>query len=208
MEGWLPENRHPEDASSSPDPEGAPGPDLSPEPGPDPAVSSSTPEPTFRQLHPRVRLLWRLGAGVRAVVWTGAAALAEAFARESGPLASLLAGIPSGWLTTAIATASLLFLLLVPTIRYQRWRYALRDSDLWIRRGILVHRVSVIPYRRLQFVDTRQGPLERWLGLTELVVHTAAPGTSGLIPGLEADEAEVLREALARFAPEDPDEGA
>ncbi len=166
---------------------------------------SPTPAPALRFLDPRVRLLWRLSTGIRAVVWTAGVAALEHWGGDHLPLP---ASVPPGALTTAVAVWWILILLLVPGIRYRRWRYALRDADLWIRRGILVHRVSVIPYRRLQFVDTRQGPLERWLGLTELVVHTAAPGTSGLIPGLEAEEAESLRERLARFAPEADDEGA
>jgi len=65
--------------------------------------------------------------------------------------------------------------------------------------------VSVIPYRRVQFVDTDQGPLERLLGLAQLVVHTASPGTAGWIPGLDAGQAEKLRERLARMVPDDDD---
>jgi uncharacterized protein len=57
--------------------------------------------------------------------------------------------------------------------------------------------VSVIPYARIQFVDTRQGPLDRLFGLAQLVVHTAALGTSGRLPGLDASLAEQLRERLA-----------
>jgi membrane protein YdbS with pleckstrin-like domain len=159
----------------------------------------------LRLLHPRVRLLWRLGSGIRAVVWTAGAAALEHWGPGRVPFPDFL---PPGALTAGVAVFWTLVLLILPGLRYRRWRYALRDADLWIRRGILVHQVSVIPYRRLQFVDTRQGPLERWLGLTELVVHTAAPGTSGLIPGLESEEAESLRERLARFAPEGEDEGA
>jgi membrane protein YdbS with pleckstrin-like domain len=107
---------------------------------------------------------------------------------------------------TAVAAAVMLLLaMILPPLYYRRWRYALRAHDLWIRQGLIFHQVSVIPYRRLQFVDTRQGPLERWLGLTELVVHTAAPGTSGRVPGLEELEALRIREALAAFEPGDGD---
>jgi membrane protein YdbS with pleckstrin-like domain len=163
-------------------------------------------ETGLRPLDARVRVLWRLGTGLRAVFWTAAAAAVEAFGRGRTPVDAILPPeIAPGMLTGAVATVGLLVLLAVPGLRYRRWRYALRTTDLWIRKGILVHRVSVIPYRRLQFVDTRQGPLERWMGLTELVVHTAAPGTSGRIPGLASVEAERIREELARFEPGDGD---
>ncbi|CAN5815516.1 hypothetical protein BH23GEM11_BH23GEM11_17440 [soil metagenome] len=156
----------------------------------------------LRPLDPRVRLLWRMTTGIRGVFWTALAAGIEAWGRGWPFVDAILPeALPPGWFTAGVAVFWVLVLLVIPAVRYRRWRYALRPDDLWIRRGILVHRVSVIPYGRLQFVDTRQGPLERWMGLTELVVHTAAPGTSGLIPGLEAEEAEALREALARFGP-------
>ncbi|TVP45024.1 MAG: GNAT family N-acetyltransferase [Gemmatimonadales bacterium] len=160
----------------------------------------------LRPLHPRVRLLWRLTTGFRGVFWTALAAGIETFGRDLALVDAVIPeALPPGWFTAGVALFWALILLVIPGVRYRRWRYALRPDNLWIRRGILVHRVSVIPYGRLQFVDTRQGPLERWMGLTELVVHTAAPGTSGLIPGLEAEEAELLREALARFGPDVPD---
>lgn len=166
-----------------------------------PAVGSEPAPVLLKPLDPRVRILWRLAAGLRAVVWTGGAALVETYGRGQPLVEAILPDtLPPGWLTGGMAALWILVMVLVPSLRYRRWRYALRTDDLWIRRGILVHRISVIPYSRLQFVDTRQGPLERWFGLTELVVHTAAPGTSGLIPGLRAGEAEALRERLARVA--------
>ncbi len=163
-------------------------------------------DPALRPLDVRVRILWRIGTGIRAVAWTGIAAAVEAFGRDWALVDALLpAGLATGVLTATVAGLGAALLLVVPGLRYRRWRYALRASDLWIRTGILFHRVSVIPYRRLQFVDTRQGPVERWMGLTELVVHTAAPGTSGRIPGLASAEAERIRDELARFEPGDGD---
>jgi uncharacterized protein len=160
----------------------------------------------LRPLDRGVRVLWTVAAGVRVVVAGAFAALAEAQGWAAPLLEALVPwAVPTWGLTASVVGVGITLAAVVPGLRYRRWRYALRDSDLWIRKGILVHRVSVIPYRRLQFVDTRQGPLERWMGLTQLVVHTAAPGTSGLIPGLATAEAERLREVLARFEPGDGD---
>jgi membrane protein YdbS with pleckstrin-like domain len=127
---------------------------------------------------------------------------------EAGNEGAVEAGrvlLPLWSVTATVGVVLLLLALILPPLYYRRWRYALRERDLWIRQGLIFHRVSVIPYRRLQFVDTRQGPLERWMGLTELVVHTAAPGTSGQVPGLEEAEAMRIREALAAFEVGDGD---
>jgi uncharacterized protein len=110
--------------------------------------------------------------------------------------------LPAGVLTAALLVIGGAVGGVLPGVRYRRWRYALREQDLWIRRGVVWVTVTVIPYARLQFVDTRQGPLERLYGLAQLVVHTAAPGTSGRLPGLDATQAQRLRERLSEVEPD------
>lgn len=143
---------------------------------------------SMRPLDPRVRALWWTVSALVLVIAIAAAA-AAGLVLDNGwgglpPLLVFVSGTPLA--------------VLLPWVRYRRWRFALRTDDLWIRRGVLWRNISVIPYARLQFVDTTQGPLDRMFGLSQLVVHTAAPGTSGHLPGLAVDEAEVLRERLAR----------
>jgi uncharacterized protein len=140
-------------------------------------------------LDPRVRTLWWvISACVAAPVMLTALIIDLALAPRGlrGFLTGLVVLVAGG-----LAAG-------IPVVRYRRWRYALRPRDLWIRRGTLWVTLSVIPYQRLQFVDTRQGPLDRLFGLAQLVVHTAAPGTSGRLPGLDAAQAEQLRERLAQ----------
>lgn len=153
-----------------------------------------------RRLDPRVRTYWWVRGAISATLITGGFLMADL-----GIVIPRL--LPGGWPTGLgvgiVGGVALVWTLIVPPIAYERWRFALREGDLWIRRGILVRSVSVIPYRRLQFVDTAQGPIARLFGLAELVVHTAAPGTSGRVPGLDAREAESLRERLAHLEPTD-----
>ncbi len=151
-----------------------------------------------RRLDPRVRSYWWVRGAIYTVVLGGAALMADMgwFVPRLVP-----GGWPEGAFSTGVVVVVLTFSVVGPLIAYERWRFALREEDLWIRRGILIRSVSVIPYRRLQFVDTEQGPIARIFGLAELVVHTAAPGTSGRVPGLDADEAEILRERLAHLEP-------
>jgi hypothetical protein len=160
------------------------------QPAYDPPVDApSTDVVDFRPLDPRIRQVWwSIGAItvlVLAVAAWGVGLLFDGAWRTLPALIVLAIGIP-------LAVA-------IPWLRYRRWRFALREHDLWIRKGVLWLNTSVIPYARLQFVDTTQGPLDRTLGLAQLVVHTAAPGTSGRLPGLALDDAEALRERLARI---------
>jgi len=81
--------------------------------------------------------------------------------------------------------------------RVAAWGYAERKDDLMVRRGVLVRRLSVIPYGRMQFIDVTAGPLERGLGLATVRMHTAAAASDARIPGLQAAAAAALRDQLA-----------
>lgn len=81
--------------------------------------------------------------------------------------------------------------------RYRAWGYAERDDDLLVRRGVLVRRLSVVPYGRMQFVDVTAGPIDRLFHLATVQLHTAAAATDARIPGLAVEEAHRLRDQLA-----------
>lgn len=75
--------------------------------------------------------------------------------------------------------------------------YAEREDDLLVRRGIMFHRATVVPYGRLQFVDVDAGPIDRMFGLATVKLHTASAATDATIPGLPRAEADRLRDSLA-----------
>lgn len=75
--------------------------------------------------------------------------------------------------------------------------YALTEDHLLWRTGIMFRSLSVVPYGRMQFVDTSQGPIGARLGIAEVKLHTASAGTDATINGLPVAEAERLRKILA-----------
>lgn len=81
--------------------------------------------------------------------------------------------------------------------RVKSWGYLERSEDLLVRRGVLVRRLSVVPYGRMQFVDVTSGLAERSFGLATARLHTAAAASDARIPGLEGAEATRLRDRLA-----------
>lgn len=119
------------------------------------------------------------------------------------PLVLRLVGVWGGypaWLAWSVPgvvlIVSLWSLLLIPR-QVRAIGYAERNEDLLIRGGIMFHRVMVVPYGRMQYVDVTMGPVERMLGLSTIHLHTASPGTNALINGLPATEAARLREQLS-----------
>jgi membrane protein YdbS with pleckstrin-like domain len=139
--------------------------------------------------HPSPRL-WRarltqLGAATLIVV------LAAGIGTGLG--VGLLAGLAA--VLVVVVLAGLLGVLLHR--RYLAWRYAEREDDLLIGRGVMIRRLTVVPYGRMQFVDVTAGPVDRIFGLATVQLHTAAAATDAKIPGLTREEAQRLRDQLA-----------
>jgi uncharacterized protein len=139
--------------------------------------------------HPSPRL-WRarltqLGV-VGVVLAVAAGVLAGVFAGPTPAVAAVL---------VVAALATLMGLLLHR--RYRAWRYAEREDDLLVGRGVMFRRLTVVPYGRMQFVDVTAGPVDRLFGLATVQLHTAAAATDAKIPGLTGDEAQRLRDQLA-----------
>lgn len=122
-------------------------------------------------------------------VWTLAFAVA----------ATVAAFLVSPWLLLLTFAALVLGVLRAVFMRrsIRAWGYAERAEDLLVRHGLLVRRLSIVPYARMQFVDVTAGPLERAAGLATVTLHTAAAASDASVPGLEAAEATRLRDRLA-----------
>ena len=141
----------------------------------------------WRGLHPRLLVLRR----VECLLLLGLPTLVGA-----GVLLALRGPAAGG---AALLVGTLLLGLALSGVqrRFAAWAYAERDDDLLLRRGVVFRRTSVVPYGRMQYVDVTAGPLDRRLGLASLVLHTAAAVTDATIPGLDAREADRLRDRLA-----------
>jgi len=95
----------------------------------------------------------------------------------------------------------------IVTVRAVRaWGYAERDNDLLVRHGLLIRRLSIVPYARMQYVDVTAGPIERAFRLATVQLHTAAAGSDARVPGLPPAEAARLRDRLTALG-EDRAEG-
>lgn len=153
------------------------------------------------QLDPRVKAVWRINDALWITVAGACAAVLVvplSMALEDGR-AVLLAGF-----VACLAAAYVVWLVVLPPIRYARWRYEVSDEYLDIAKGIVWRKRYTIPFIRVQNTDTRQGPILRAFKLASVTVSTAAKEHE--IPGLDFEVAEQLRDRaaeLARLARED-----
>ena len=90
------------------------------------------------------------------------------------PIAGILLALPA------------LFLAVVPDVvaylavhlRFDTTWYVMSDRSLRIRRGIWVIHETTLTFENVQNVSVRQGPLQRYFGIANLLVETAGGGQS------------------------------
>jgi hypothetical protein len=144
---------------------------------------------TMNRLHPRVRLVWAARSLVSATVVGVVLAVAT----------RLVSSVPDQ--ATGLAVVILLFGVVHALLRYRSWRYEIRDDSIYLERGVLTRVRTVVPFVRIQHVDSSRSPVERLVGLGRVVVYTAGSrGADVSVPGLTPAAADDLRERLKRLA--------
>ena len=150
-----------------------------------------------QKLSPRVRTMWHLSASLVAGPLTIVAVVAGLIGAFEG-LAVIVA------VAAVVAIVAIAAAILGPRLRYERFRWELTGDGLQISHGVLLRVQSAIPVFRVQQIDVRQGPVERWFGLVTLHIATASSGSDGTLPGIAAERADDLRrELMARVSADD-----
>ena len=109
------------------------------------------------------------------------------------------AGGPYGLLTVAAWLFGTIIVVTFPSRRAQRWGFKIGNGQLRVARGWLFRTDTIVPFVRVQHIDVGQGPIERWFGLSHLVVHTSGTHNSTVtLPGLHSDLAAAMRETIRR----------
>lgn len=97
-----------------------------------------------------------------------------------------------------VALYGWLFIYLFPKIRWSRWRYEVRETEIELQHGIFIVTRTLIPMVRVQHVDTAQGPILKKYDLSAISISSAA--TVHAIPMLAAEEADELRNRISVLA--------
>jgi membrane protein YdbS with pleckstrin-like domain len=149
----------------------------------------------MRTLSPIARRVWRLSS---AAFWIAVLV--------AGIIASLAVDGASPWAWAVPLGLGAAFVIVMPELRWRRWRWDLTDDGIDIRNGALTVNRTLIPWVRVQHVETRRGLFEQAFGLATVIVHNAAGAHT--IPLLSQADAEELRERIARRADTDTDLGS
>lgn len=106
------------------------------------------------------------------------------------------------WIVAILAVIALVqpyfWIYLFPLVKWKRWRYEVRETEIEIQRGLFIIRRTLVPMVRVQHVETSQGPFLRKYDLASVDVSTAA--TVHRIPALDIQEANELRQYISKMA--------
>lgn len=123
----------------------------------------------------------------------------------AGTVVSFLIG---SWVVGSIVVAVVLFIFVLGFIWVKKsylytW-YWLTEEGLYIQRGVLWRRKTLVPRNRIQHTDVGQGPLQRKFSIAKLVVYTAGTRDASVpLDGLSFDVANELREQLRQDGNDD-----
>lgn len=140
----------------------------------------------------KVQLVWVVSdilffAGAAVVLYLVSIAMRSVAPLESIIMVSLVLCI--------LACIARLVLIL---FEYKFYSYEITQDYVEIQKGFLVKKRTVIPFVRVQDIETEQGPLMRLVSLCTLKLSTASE--SHTIEGLPLEYARQLREQAAEFA--------
>jgi len=101
-------------------------------------------------------------------------------------------------LLVLVIIVSTLGIVFIPEVRWQRWYYQVDEHEVDLQSGIFIITRTLVPIKRVQHVDTRQGPILRSYDLADVTISTAA--TTHRIPALDEETADKVRNQISKFA--------
>lgn len=93
----------------------------------------------------------------------------------------------------------LIFLGLITAfvIGFSRRKYVLRDKDVTYKSGVLIKKITTVPFSRIQHVEISEAPISRIFKLASLNVFTAGDSSNDLvIKGIKKEEALKIKEFI------------
>ena len=147
-------------------------------------------DPDLQRLDPRVRTVWVLKAALAAALLGG------------GMFAVNRVVDVLPWYTPLVLGGLIIVVgVTFAVLRYRAWGYEVRNDGIYLERGVLTQVRTVVPFVRIQHVDSSRSPVERLAGLATTVVYTAGSrGADVTVPGLTPVRADDLRERLKQLA--------
>ncbi|MCX7746127.1 MAG: PH domain-containing protein [Clostridia bacterium] len=134
----------------------------------------------YEKIHPKAQILWVLNGMIGSIVIMSMAIILQRY--------TTLWVIPGGLILSIYIT------LIHPFLEYIQWSYKITESKIDYTHGIYFRKRTIIPVSRIQHLDIKQGPLQKYFGLSNIAIYTA--GQSHEIPALLSSKAQKMVESI------------
>lgn len=109
------------------------------------------------------------------------------------------------WIILAFV-AALLLGFVIPHMIWRAKGFRMRNHDVHYEDGIIWHKVTSLPFMRIQHVELESGPIERLFKLTTVKFYSAGGGSADMkIPGLKFATASKIRATVLAHVDENAD---
>jgi membrane protein YdbS with pleckstrin-like domain len=86
----------------------------------------------------------------------------------------------------------------ISILAFPRKGYLIREKDISFQRGLIIYKLTTVPFNRIQHIEVIQGFLPKLFKLSAVKIYTAGGNSSDLsIPGLPEDVAKSLKAFLS-----------
>jgi len=90
------------------------------------------------------------------------------------------------------------FVVLFILIGFSRRKFAIREKDISYKSGVLIKKITTVPFSRVQHVELDEGPISRLFKLASISVFTAGDSSDDLvIKGIKKIEALKIKEFIS-----------
>ena len=144
----------------------------------------------FEGLEDKYKLVNQISSALLLVLALLGFFLIAYFSSENIPI-KVLIGVPFIFVVLFV----LRFVLVL--LGFPKKGYLLREQDVSYRSGLLIYKLTTIPFNRIQHVEVSQNMVEKSFGLSSVKVFTAGGSVSDLsIPGILPDKAHQIESFL------------
>ncbi|OKY77498.1 MAG: putative membrane protein YdbS containing bPH2 domain [Candidatus Methanohalarchaeum thermophilum] len=152
---------------------------------------------TMKKPESRVFYLWLAEAVISSILFFVFVYLFSVVVREVELIYYLIPGL------------SLVFAVFYMYFRYRAWGFEIRDDHLYLKHGVFRKVESMVPYVRIQHIDSQRSILDRLAGLSKVVVYTAGSrGADVRILGVYPRDAKEMQRKLRDVAIESDERDA
>lgn len=149
--------------------------------------------PNAQRLPDAARTSWAIGAAVGAAIPSIIVGVVTAVLASNDLTGPSRAGLAATVILLALGLAAVVVL---PRIRHRYTFFIVDEDQVTIQQGAIFIRRIVVPFARVQNIETSHGPLDRKLGLVNLLIHTAASPVH--LANLSAETGATIRDEMLR----------